>query len=337
MSTSTLTSESWEKAHYLSLTLWDIDREFQKSHEAYEQWLSASRRKRAAWDYFGTKRLDVELGKALRSSHQVQELLEKGIESFGSSFEQGDSICHSTLLGQLLRIQHEIRAPLEDAVNSRTEIATPTSELLTAAKGVRRTCLLALRDQHARLKDRKSAPFLPAPQFSVNYCPFAAQLQKDRKNSSFSTKKARPHDRYDERELCPYCAAHISVTMHSGLSDYRRLLFQAHLVPSSQSSNPSATFACTSCYKTFEDSYSFLDHVYQKEVGSERSCQRRLSISWQFNQSFLASDPALVEKCLRNCLRREMTRARTLQKTKDLEASYRGSVLTTITTKSVGL
>jgi hypothetical protein len=90
MSTSTLTSESWEKAHYLSLTLWDIDREFQKSSEAYERWLATSRRKRPAWDRFGSKKLDVELGKALRLSHQVQELLEEGIEEFGSSFEQGD-------------------------------------------------------------------------------------------------------------------------------------------------------------------------------------------------------------------------------------------------------
>jgi hypothetical protein len=241
------------------------------------------------------------------------------------------------LLAQLLRIQHEIRIPLEDAAYSRTPDTIPACELLTAAKGVRRTCLQALRDQHARLEARKSAPFLPAPRFSVHYCPFAAQLQNDRKGSNFSTKKARPHDRYDEREICPYCAAHISVTMHSGLPDYKRLLFQAHLAPSTQTPTPSATFACTSCYKMFDDSYSFLDHIYQKQIGSERSCQPRLSISWQFNQSFLTSDPALVEKCLRNCLRRENTRTRALQKAKELGGSYRSSILTTNTSTTVGL
>ena len=87
---STLSSESWEKAHYLSLTLWDIDREFQKSYEAYEQWLGLSQRKRRIWDCIGSGKLDTELGKALRLGRSVQIALEDGIEIFGSSFEQGD-------------------------------------------------------------------------------------------------------------------------------------------------------------------------------------------------------------------------------------------------------
>ena len=218
--------------------------------------------------------------------------------------------------------------PLEDAAYSRTHSKLPFEQILTAARGARRSCLQALRDQHSRLSSRKIAPILPPPRFSVKYCPFAAQLQKDGKKSTFIAKKVRPQDRLDEREICPYCSAQISVAMHSGLPDYRHLLFQAHLAPSVQSCSASATFACTSCYKTFEDSYGFLDHIFQKEIGSERSCQWRPgSTIWPVNPSFATNDPALIQKCLRNCLRREATRARTLQKSKDLKTSLRSSTL----------
>lgn len=93
---SVINADSWEKGHYLSLTLWDIEREFEKSHDAYEQWQTRNRRKRSRWECFGPRSLDDELGKTLRLGRQVRDLLEKGIEAFGSRFEQGDceSICN---------------------------------------------------------------------------------------------------------------------------------------------------------------------------------------------------------------------------------------------------
>jgi hypothetical protein len=195
----------------------------------------------------------------------------------------------------------------------------PGDDLLTAAKGVRRTCLQAMRDQFARLQSAKTIPFLPPPRFSVNFCPFALQLQQDRRKFSFQTPKVQPHDRHDDREICPYCSAHIPVTAHSGLVDYRRLLYQAHLSPTSGAGPRHATYACNGCYKTFNDSYGFLDHVFQKEIGSERSCQKRWSTQWHINEVFADSAPALVDKCLKNCLRREITRARAMKKAKELE------------------
>ena len=80
-------------------------------------------------------------------------------------------------------------------------------------------------------------------------------------------------------------------------------------------SDEKATFACSSCNKTFDDSYAFLDHVFQKQIGSERSCLRRATSGyWTINEEFMESDPSLVEQCLKNCLRRELTRARTQKK-----------------------
>lgn len=220
--------------------------------------------------------------------------------------------------------------PIEDYVSSHTTTKIPNDALLTAAKGVRRACLNALRDQYARLQCTKVTPFLPPPRFSVNICPFAAQLQKDHEKKSFQTAKVRPHDPYDEREICPYCSAHIPVSMHSGLPDYRRLLFQAHLSPTPGNAPFKSTFACTGCYKTFEDSYGFLDHVFQREIGSERSCQKTWSSTqWHWNPFFAESNPKLVEKCLRNCLRRELTRARVMKKTKELESAFRSSIAET--------
>lgn len=220
-------------------------------------------------------------------------------------------------------MQHEIRVPLEDCALSRFSITIPRDSLLSAAKGVRRTCLYVLREQYARLHAlRSTAPSLPPPRFSVNFCPFATQLQQEAKSkkNSFTTSKVRRHDRHDEREICPYCTAHVSVTHHSGLPDYRRILFSSHLSPSPQDhtgGRKTASFACNGCYKTFDDSYGFLDHVFQKEIGSERSCQRRWNDDlpqWQYNQVFFESDAQLVDKCLKNCLKRELTRMRTMKK-----------------------
>jgi hypothetical protein len=153
------------------------------------------------------------------------------------------------------------------------------------------------------------------------------QLQKDAKNGNvvMKTKKFRPHDRYDDREICPYCTAHISVAAHSGLPEYRRLLFQSH-TQTSASPAPGqahiATFACSGCYKTFDDSYAFLDHIFQKEIDSERSCVRiPANPRFSVGSAFTRSDSKLVEKCLRNCLRREMTRAKMLKREGSDESS----------------
>lgn len=185
-------------------------------------------------------------------------------------------------------------------------------------KSVRRACLHALRDQHTRLATRTLRPYLPPPRFSVAFCPFALQLQKDQTkgNANFTTKKVRPQDRYDEREICPYCDAHVCVSSHSGLPDHRRILFQSHTqaTPATKQEPERATFACSSCYKTYDDSYAFLDHIFQKQIDSERSCLRRSSARFSITSSVTKSSPALVEKCLRNCLRREMTRAKMLKR-----------------------
>ncbi|KAF2263223.1 hypothetical protein CC78DRAFT_617896 [Lojkania enalia] len=318
-----MSSISWEKPNYAFLTLWDIDHEFQKSYETYEQWLARYRRKRSTLECFGRKNQDDAVGKALRLGRQVRSLMECGQDAYGQKFEQGDSTCQTVLSAQLLRVQQEIYITLLDCVTSRTPIGIPTDYIITAAKTVRRACLNALRDLYARLLSPSAAPFLPPPRFSVKFCLFALQLQKDR-TGAFQTRKVRPHDRHDEREICPHCFTHISVSAHSGLPQYRRLLFQSHIAtPNANCSGDhtnQSTFACTSCYKTFHDSYDFLDHVFQKEIDSERSCLRRWSAHWELNQVFMKSDPALVEKCLRNCLKRELTRMQTMKKLDDADA-----------------
>ncbi|ORY13639.1 hypothetical protein BCR34DRAFT_480712 [Clohesyomyces aquaticus] len=326
-----MSTESLDKPNYTSLTLWDIDREFQNSYDAYEQWLSKNRPRRRRWECFGSRNNDDELGKVLCLGRQVREIMEDGQDCFGRKFERGDSICNSTLEAQLLRVQQELTHPLLDASMSRIPVSLPHDVLLTTAKSIRRTCLHALRDQFIRLSSPAPAspPFLPPPRFSINFCPFAKQLQKDRNAaSSIQAKKVRPHDRFDEREICPGCQAHISVSSHSGLPNYRQLLFMYHLPPSeaekrdqrsyhpshAPSSSHTATFACTGCHKGFENSYAFLDHLFHKEIGSEGSCQKKWSSNWDLRGVFLESNPDLVEKCLRNCLKRELTRIRTLKK-----------------------
>jgi ferredoxin len=154
---------------------------------------------------------------------------------------------------------------------------------------------------------------LPPPRFKVEYCPFADQLRKDLKKSKSSNLRAaklRPNHRYDDRELCPHCDACISVTAHSGLPAYRGILFTSHVARDHCAVSDKATFACDSCYKTFEDSYAFLDHVFQKQIGSSRSCMKRASSRFSVDSDFMESDPSLVEQCLKNCWMRELTRVR---------------------------
>lgn len=309
----------WEKSQHTSFTLWDIDREFQNAYEAYEQWQARHQRRRPLWACFATKNQDDALGKALSLGRQVQRLMENGKELFGTRFEQGDSKCHTILSAQLLRLQYEIRQPLYDSALSPAPTPIAYDDIITTAKSIRRICLAALREQYDRFDSRSFAPVLPPPRFKVEFCPFADQLRKDlkeTKSSNLRTKKLKSKDRYDDRELCPHCDACISVTAHSGLPDYRCILFTSHIAQSPTAVDDKAMFACSSCNKTFDDSYAFLDHVFQRQIGSERSCMRRtMSGRWTINEDFAESDPSLVEQCLKNCLMRELTRVRTQKKT----------------------
>jgi hypothetical protein len=192
--------------------------------------------------------------------------------------------------------------------------------MITTAKGIRRTCLHALQDQMARFNSREFVPMLPPPRFKVKYCPFADQLRKDlvaSKSSNLKARKLHPHNRHDDRELCPHCDACISVTAHSGLPAYRGILFTCHVERDPRATDDKTTFACNSCYKTFEDSYAFLDHVFQKQIGSNRSCMRRASSQFTlYQKEYMESDPSLVEQCLKNCLNRELKRMRTEKQSK---------------------
>ncbi|KAH7075745.1 hypothetical protein BKA63DRAFT_490694 [Paraphoma chrysanthemicola] len=308
---------SWEKSQHTSFTLWDIDREFQTANEAYEQYQARHRRKRTGWACLGMKSQDDALAKALTLGRQVQRLMETGKELYGARFEQGDSTCHTILSAQLLRLQYEIRQPLYDSALYPVRTSIPYDEIITTAKSIRRTCITALQDQMARFESREFIPMLPPPRFKVEYCSFADQLRNDlktKKSSNLKTKKLRPNNRHDDRELCPDCDACVSVTPHSGLPDYRCILFTSHIARGRYDPDDKATFACNSCYKTFHDSYAFLDHVFQKQIGSDRSCMRRASSRFALNEEFMESDPSLVEQCLKNCLLRELTRVRTQKK-----------------------
>ena len=83
----------WEKSHYATFTLWDIDREFQNANEAYEQCLTRDRRRRTTWKCFGVKNQDDQLAKALSLGRQVEEVMKSGQEAFGVTFEKGDCEC----------------------------------------------------------------------------------------------------------------------------------------------------------------------------------------------------------------------------------------------------
>lgn len=80
----------WLETQHTSLTLWDIDREFQNAQEAYEQWQARHRRRRHGWTCFGLKNQDDAVERALRLGRQVQKLMDSGKEMFGARFEQGD-------------------------------------------------------------------------------------------------------------------------------------------------------------------------------------------------------------------------------------------------------
>jgi len=89
---------TWEKAQHTSFLLWDLDREFQNSYDAYEQWQARNRCKRSIWMCLGMRNHDGALGKALSLGRQVQRLMETGKQQFGTRFEQGDSKSEDTSL-----------------------------------------------------------------------------------------------------------------------------------------------------------------------------------------------------------------------------------------------
>ncbi|KAI8934753.1 hypothetical protein NX059_008441 [Plenodomus lindquistii] len=313
----------WGESQHTSLTLWDIDREFQQAHKAYEQWQARYQRTRPVWTCFGIRTKEDAVERALKLGRPVQRLMEKGKERFGARFEQGDSRCHTILSAQLIRLQYEVRQPLYDSALSPIPTLIPHDEIIKTARSIRRNCLTALREQYARFQTPTPTPVLPPPRFKVEFCPFADQLRhnlKDTKSSNLRTRRLKSNNRSDDREVCLHCDACISVTAHSGLPDYRSILFISHIALDPRATDDRATFACKSCYKTFEDSYAFLDHVFQKQIRSERSCLKRASDIWNFKEHFMNSDPSLdpslVEQCLKNCLRRELIRVRTLKMTK---------------------
>lgn len=306
----------WGESQHTSLTLWDIDREFQQAHKAYEQWEARHRRTRPVWTCFGIRTKEDAVDRALRLGRQVQRLMENGKQRFGARFEQGDSRCHTILSAQLIRLQYEVRQPLYDSALSPIPTPIPHDEIIKTARSIRRTCLTALREQYARFQSPTPTPILPPPRFKVEFCPFADQIRhnlKDTYSSNLRAKKLKSTNRSDDREVCLHCDACISVTSHSGLPNYRSILFASHIGLDPRTTDGRATFACKSCYKIFDDSYAFLDHVFQKQIGSERSCLYRASSVWDFKEQTLDSDPSLVEQCLKNCLKRELTRVRTLK------------------------
>ncbi|CAI6259960.1 unnamed protein product [Periconia digitata] len=333
-------STHWDESHYTSFLLWDIEREFENAHQAYQRWLTKTLRRKTPWSCIARSNKADPLEKALSLGVHVTKAIKDGKDGLGSSFERGDSTCHTVLSAQLIRLQHEVNVPLQDCLESRisiSHISLPYDDILRAAKGIRRACLNALRDQAARLTSSRNSLCLPPPRFSVSFCPYAIQLQTDhrqRHRSTINARKVRPSDPHDDREHCPGCNVHIAVSAHSGLPSYRRLLFASHTsqppTPTSSKTENRATFACSSCYKTFDESYVFLDHIFQKEIGTERSCLKRWSTSSTSTRSSLTSkstdhsvlavdsDPALVEKCLRNCLQRELTRSRAMKKSIEL-------------------
>lgn len=186
----------------------------------------------------------------------------------------------------------------------------PYDEIITTSRSIRRICLEALHAQFERFSTPRSLLYLPPPRFKVQYCSFAEQLRKDlvsSEGSHLQTKKLRPRDRYDDREICPDCDTCISVATHTGLPDARCILFTSHVQPARDNTSGNASFACSSCYKTYDDSYAFLDHVFQKRIGSERSCLRLSSPELDIHEF----DPFLIEQCFKNCLVRELSRTAT--------------------------
>lgn len=94
MSTSTSVSTStglqWAEVQHTSLTLWDIDSEFQQAQKAYEQWQARNRYTHPVWTRLGIRNKGTALRRALHLGRQIQTLMENGKERFGARFEQGD-------------------------------------------------------------------------------------------------------------------------------------------------------------------------------------------------------------------------------------------------------
>ncbi|KAF9698270.1 hypothetical protein EKO04_003366 [Ascochyta lentis] len=297
---------TWNKSQHTSFLLWDIDREFQNAYELYEQLQAKSGHKRSAWSRLAVRSPDDGLAKALSLGREVRNFMETGKKRFGARFEQGDSTCHTTLEAQLIRIQYEVRELLCDSAVSQT-VSIPYDEIITTSKSIRRICLDALHAQFDRFSTPTSSLYLPPPRFKVQYCTFAQKLREDltsSEGSNLQTRKLRPRDRHDDREICPDCDTCISVATHSGLPDARCILFTSHVKPERGSTNNNANYACYSCYKTFDDSYAFLDHIFQKQIGSDRSCLRQSSPDLDIHEL----DRSLIEQCFKNCLVRELSR-----------------------------
>jgi hypothetical protein len=239
--------------------------------------------------------------------------------------------CHTTLAAQLLRLRCEVRGPLSDMATPAASRSVTYDHLITTTSSIRRACLSALRGQFARLSSPVSSLVLPPPRFSVDYCPLARQLRHDPSNplvKKLVSKKVRSHHRHDDRELCPLCNVCISVTPHSGLPNYRHILLTSHSAFDAHTPERKATFACNACYKAFDDSYAFLEHVHQKQNGAEASCLRQTSSRSTVHEDFFESDPMVLEQCLRNCVMRELEREgseeRRESKVSGLEESERG-------------
>ncbi|KAF1925444.1 uncharacterized protein M421DRAFT_70002 [Didymella exigua CBS 183.55] len=306
---------TWNKSQHTSLLLWDIDREFQNAYELYVQLQAKSGFKRSAWSRLAMKSQDDVLAKALSLGREVRNFMGTGKKRFGARFEEGDATCHTILEAQLIRMQYEVRELLCDSAVSEI-ISIPYEDIITTAKSIRRICLEALHAQFERFSTPTSMLYLPPPRFKIQYCAFAEQLRKDLESSEGSnlqTKKLRPRDRHDDREICPDCDKCIAVATHSGLPDARCILFTSHIKPEAGSRADYASYACSSCYKTFDDSYAFLDHIFQKQIGSDRSCLRVSSPTLDIHEF----DPFLIEQCFKNCLVRELSRTASERVSKD--------------------
>lgn len=93
-SISTSTGVQWTETQHVSLTLWDIENEFQQAQKAYEQWQARNRYAHPLWTRFGIRNKDLTLKRALNLGRQVQTLMENGKQRFGARFEQGDCKWH---------------------------------------------------------------------------------------------------------------------------------------------------------------------------------------------------------------------------------------------------
>ena len=89
MSTASSSSVSAD-SNYTSFLLWDIDREFQNAHDAYEQWMAQNRKRRSTWQCIASPNRETGLERALSLGSHVKKTFEQGKGAFGSRFERGD-------------------------------------------------------------------------------------------------------------------------------------------------------------------------------------------------------------------------------------------------------